>query len=248
MGWRAAMIAAGLGLWLWLGLGLGLGAGRAAVAADDVLFDLSIRGLKAATLRFSGSVAAGRYAVSGRLQSAGLVGFLRRVSYDGSAEGAYAAGRFTPARYVETADTGRRRSRAVMDYRRGVPQVKVYDPPRAPGDGGIDPATQGGTVDPLTAMFAALRDVPAGQECDLALTLFDGKRRSRITLDAPQAVAGGVVCAGEYRRLAGFSAADLAEGSRFRFTLRLEPAAAGVMAVREVVMETLYGPARMQRR
>ncbi len=90
--------------------------------------------------------------------------------------------------------------------------------------------------------------MPAGQECDLALKLFDGKRSSRLTLGAPQAVDGGVACPGEYRRVAGFSAEDMAERSRFPFTVYLEPAGDGMMRVREVVMETLYGNARLKRR
>lgn len=216
--------------------------------AEDAVFDLSIRGIRAGTLSFDGQVVDGRYAVTGRLESAGLVGLVRNVRYDGQVQGAHKAGRYTPARYVEKADTGKRKSEAVMDYKRGVPQVKVYNPPRAAGDGGLDPAKQGGTVDPLTAMFATLRDVPQGQECNLSLKLFDGKRRSQVTLGAPAKVEGGVACPGEYRRVAGFSEEDMAEKSRFPFTLYLEPGADGMMRVREVVMESLYGNARLKRR
>ena len=223
-------------------------AGLAAPAwAEPVVFDLSIRGLRAGTLSFSGQEEAGRYSVAGRLESAGLVGMVRRVRYDGHAQGALRNGRFTPARYSEQADTGRRQSQAVMEYRRGVPQVKVYNPPRYAGAGGLDSATQGGTVDPLTAMFATLRDVPAGQECNRSLTLFDGKRRSQIVLGAPQPVEGGVACPGEYRRLEGFSPDDMAEKSRFPFTVQLVPVGP-LMQVAEVTMETLYGNARLKRR
>jgi Protein of unknown function (DUF3108) len=216
--------------------------------AEPVQFDLQVRGIRAGTLTFEGSAEAGRYAVTGRLESSGLVGLLRKIRYDGQAQGRIAEKRFTPARYVERADTGKRQSEAVMEYRSGVPQVKVYNPPRAPGDGGLDPARQGGTVDPLTAMFATLRDVPAGQECDLALTLFDGKRRSQITLAPPQPREGGATCPGEYRRLDGFPAEDMAEKSRFPFTVHLVPGPDGMMRVAEVTMESLYGNARLKRR
>ena len=235
MGWRGMLCAA-------------LVAGLAAPAwAEEAVFDLSIRGLRAGTLTFAGQEAQGRYSVTGRLESAGLVGMVRRVRYDGQAQGAVRAGRFTPARYSETADTGKRQSQSVMEYRRGVPQVKVYNPPRAPGSGGLDPATQGGTVDPLTAMFATLRDVPAGQECNRKLTLFDGKRRSQVVLGPPQPVEGGVACPGEYRRLEGFSADDMAEKTRFPFTVQMVPVGP-LMQVTEVTMESLYGNARLKRR
>ena len=217
-------------------------------AEDPVVFDLSIRGIRAGTLSFSGQATDGRYAVSGRLESAGLVSLVRQVRYDGQAEGRLQQGRFTPARYREQADTGKRQSESVMEYRRGVPQVKVYNPPRELGADGLDPATQGGTVDPLTALFATLRDVAPGQECNRSLTMFDGKRRSQLVLGAPAAVDGGIACPGEYRRLAGFSADDMAEKTRFPFTVRLVPGASGLMQVDEVTMESIYGNARLKRR
>jgi hypothetical protein len=217
-------------------------------AQDPVVFDLTIRGILAGTLSFSGQVEGGRYAVTGRLESAGLVGFLRKVRYDGTAQGSLRGGRFTPSSYREVADTGERQSESVMEYRRGVPQVKLYNPPRPTEAGGLDPASQGGTVDPLTAMFASLRDVPAGQECNRSLTLFDGERRSQIMLGAPRPEQGGVTCAGEYRRLAGFSDRDMARKTRFPFEVRLVPGPEGMMQVAEVTMDSLYGPARLTRR
>jgi hypothetical protein len=217
-------------------------------ADDPVVFDLSIRGIRAGTLSFSGQATDGRYTVSGRLESTGLVGLVRQVAYDGTAEGSLLQGRFTPARYREQADTGKRQSEAVMEYRRGVPQVKVYNPPREPGSDGIDPATQGGTVDPLTALFATLRDVAPGEECNRTLMMFDGKRRSQLVLGAPSAIKGGTACPGEYRRLAGFSADDMAEKTRFPFLVRLGPAKSGLMQVEEVTMESIYGNARLKRR
>ena len=217
-------------------------------AEDPVVFDLSIRGIRAGTLSFSGQATDGRYAVSGRLESAGLVSLVRQVRYDGKAEGSLRQGRFMPVRYREQADTGKRQSESVMEYRRGVPQVKVYNPPRDLGSDGIDPATQGGTVDPLTALFATLRDVAPGEACNRTLTMFDGKRRSQLVLGTPAAVEGGIACPGEYRRLAGFSADDMAEKSRFPFTVRLVRGASGLMQVEEVTMESIYGNARLKRR
>jgi len=230
-------------------LALMIFAAPATRAEDAAVFDFSIQGLRIGTLSFSGQATDGRYAVSGRLESSGLVGMVRKIRYDGQADGSLRNGRFTPGRYSERADTGKRQSEAVMEYRRGVPQVKVYNPPRPPGsDSGLDPATQGGTVDPLTAMFATLRDVPQGQECNRFLTLFDGKRRSQLRLDAPTPVEGGITCAGEYRRLAGFSDSDMAEKTRFPFTLRLVPGDEGLLQVAEVTMESIYGNARLKRR
>jgi hypothetical protein len=229
---------------------LALAAPGGAVRAEaPVVFDLTIRGIEAATLSFTGTVEDGRYSVAGVLQSAGLVGVLRRIRYEGQSRGSVRGGRFTPAIYVENAETGRRSSVGEMRYRRGVPQVKAYDPPRPEGEAGLDPAAQGGTVDPLTAMFAVLRDVPQGQECNLALTLFDGERRSEVRVGAPAPGPEGVLtCPGEYRRLAGFSAEDMAERTRFPFALVVTPVAGGLARVTEVRMDTLFGRAVMTRR
>jgi hypothetical protein len=236
--WQAALAAGALVI----------GSGLPLRAEQPVVFDLSIRGIPAATLSYTARDGDGRYAVAGRLESSGLVGLLRNVRYEAEATGSVRGKRYTPQHYRESADTGRRRSEAVMDYRRGVPQVKEYSPPREAATGGLDPATQGGTVDPLTAMYAALRDRPADSACDLRLVLFDGERRSQVVLAKPEARDGGLVCAGEYRRLEGFSAEDIAERTRFPFTLRLAPGPDGLMQVVEVRAETLFGRAVMARR
>lgn len=229
---------------------LALAAPGAAVRAEPpVVFDLTVRGIEGATLSFSGMVEDGRYSVAGLLQSAGLVGVLRRIRYEGQSRGTFRGGQFTPASYVEKAETGRRRSVGEMRYSGGVPQVKAYDPPRAEGEAGLDPATQGGTVDPLTAMFAMLRDVPMGQECNLAMTMFDGERRSEVRVGAPVPGPEGTrTCPGEYRRIAGFSAEDMAERTRFPFTLVVTPTEGGLARVTEVRMDTLFGRAVMTRR
>jgi hypothetical protein len=227
---------------------LGLALHGPVAAQEPAVFDFHLRGIRAGTLSFAGQDGDGRYAVTGRLESSGLVAMIRKVRYDGEVSGRTDGTRFTPERYVERADTGRRQSEAVMEYRRGVPQVKTYNPPREAGDGGLDPATQGGTVDPLTAMYAALRDVPQGQECNVRLVLFDGKRRSQVVVGPPQPAEGGVACAGEYRRLEGFSEKDMAEKTRFPFTAYLAPDEGGMMRVTQVRMDSLYGKATLTRR
>jgi hypothetical protein len=211
-------------------------------------FDLVLKGIRAGTLSLAAVEDGRRYTVTGRLATSGLAAVLKRVRYAGEVAGRIRDGRFLPQRYAETADTGRRQSEAVLEYRDGVPQVKVYAPPRAPGPDDPDPAAQGGSVDPLTALFATLRDVPPGEECRVDLALFDGRRASRVALGPPVAAEGGVACAGEYRRVAGFPAEDMAERTRFAFALRYAPGPEGRMRVVEVTMETLVGKASMIRR
>jgi len=226
-------------------LAAGAGAGR---ADDPAVFDIDIRGLRAGTLSIAASENASSYAVSGRLASAGLVGMVRKVSYDATARGALRKGRFTPRSYTERADTGKRQSEAQMDYKSGVPQVKVQKPPMTPRPNDVDPATQGGSVDPLTALYATLRAVEKGEECKVSVNMFDGRRASSVTLSAPVADGDAVQCAGEYRRIAGFSEKEMAEKVRFPFILTYMPREDGRMHVVEVTMESIYGKARMVRR
>jgi len=220
-----------------------------ASAAEPAVFDVTLRGLPAATLRLDGTEAQGRYAVTGRLESRGLAAMVRKVRFDAQVEGRIAPdGRLRPARFAEQTDTGRRSSEAVIEYARGLPRVTRALPERPVRDWDVNPATQGGTVDPLTALWAALRDVETGQECDLALRLFDGRRSTTLRLATPQRAGDRVTCAGEYRRVAGFSPEDMAERTRFPFRLTYAPGPDGRMQVVEVAMETLYGRARMARR
>jgi hypothetical protein len=223
-------------------------AAHAAERKDVAIFDISIRGFSAATLSLSAADQGESYAAAGTLKSSGILGFLRKIRYDAQVAGKISDGRFIPSRYVERADTGKRQSEAVMAYVGGTPQVKSYDPPRPPSEGGIDPATQRGTVDPLTALYAVLRDVPKADACQLKVFMFDGRRRSQLVLGQAKAEADKITCQGEYRRLDGFSPKDMAEKSRFPFTLSYSLASDGLVHVTEISMDTLYGKGRMIRR
>ncbi len=217
--------------------------------AESVQFDLVLRGLTAGRLIYDGRVSGNTYSVAGRLQTSGLAALLKKVRYDATAKGSVSSGgRYTPSAYTEDADTGKRQSQSVMTYRGGVPQVTKYQPARASRDYDLDPTTQGGTVDPLTALFATLRDVAPGKECGTSLKLFDGRRASSVTTSNRKEQGDRVTCSGEYRRVAGFPADDMAEKTRFPFTLTYKPGPDGLMQVTEVSMDTIYGKGRLVRR
>jgi len=217
-------------------------------AKDTGTFDIYIRGIRAAALTFNGAEANGRYAAAGKLQAAGIVGLLFKVEYDAASKGRVHGGAYVPSRYSEVANTGKRQSESVMEYKSGVPQVKTYKPAREVRVGDVKPASQKGTIDPMTAIYAALRDVPKDQICALNVKMFDGARRSQIKFSNPVAEDEGFVCDAEYRRLKGFTAAELAERSKFPFKVKYVPLESGDYRVTKVTMETLYGSAVMNRR
>lgn len=232
--------------WVCLALALLLAASPAA-ARDEGTFGIVLRGIKAGELKFAGRVENGRYSASGLLRSTGLLAFVREVSYEAQSQGRVRDGRFIPTRYTENADTGSRQSRAVMSFRNGVPQVKSYEPAREPRPEDVDPATQAGALDPMTAIYAVLRDVPRDEACKLNVRMFDGRRASRVGMTPRSASAERIVCDGAYVRVAGFSPEDMAERTRFPFSLTYAPAGGGLWRVVEMEFQTLYGRARLLR-
>lgn len=213
-----------------------------AQGSTNAAFDVAIRGLNAGTLTVKGTESGGRYSTAGVLQSRGLVRFLSQFKYTASASGRVNGARFRPNRYDEDADTGSRQSRTRMTYSGGVPTVLEGN------TGEVSPASQGGTVDPQTAIYAAFRDVGEKDVCKLNVVMFDGKRRSRVRLGNPRAEGDMIRCDGEYRRLEGFSAKDMAEKTRFPFNMFYAKTAEGRYHVEKVITQTLYGNATLTRR
>ncbi|MDJ0858872.1 MAG: DUF3108 domain-containing protein [Dinoroseobacter sp.] len=218
--------------------------------SETATFDLKIRGITAASATFAANVSGQDYAVSGKMRTTGLVGTLVRAGYDGSAygrlrgENGYRSFSFTEKR-VGRGET----ATASIRYNSGVPKVVSVSPPEDPGPFAVDPAKQAGTVDPMTAIWAALRDRPRDQVCALDLVVFDGDKRSGIRLRNPRENADGTItCQAEYRRIAGWSPEKLAERKSFPFTMTYTKKADGIWQVARAVSETRYGTAELTRR
>lgn len=219
-----------------------------AAAATAAEYDLQIRGLTVGRLALEAAETDGRYRAIGRIDSTGLARLFRRFSYRGDVSGRVSGGRFRPERYVEVADTGRRSSEAELVYRDGVPRVLRYTSPIPAAADAPDPATQAGTVDPLTAIHAMLRDVAPAEACQLDVALFDGRRRSRIAMRPAGASGGLPVCRGVYQRLEGFTPDEVARHRSFDFTLTYRRGAGAVLEVARVAFQSLYGTASIERR
>jgi hypothetical protein len=226
---------------------LALSPAQAQEIRQDARFDVEIRGLKVGVLSFAGVEGPGSYAVSGTMQSTGLAGAVRKMRYDAKVTGRIGAGGFAPARFEQTGGAGSRYTEEVVVWQAGLPRVEKREPPREARPTDADPAQQRGTVDTLTALYATLRDVAPGQECKSSVIMYDGRYRMQLKIAAPKADGAAVTCSGEYVRLAGFPPEDMAERTRFPFTLRYEPAGER-MRVTEVAMTSLWGKARLVRR
>ncbi|WP_406720257.1 MULTISPECIES: DUF3108 domain-containing protein [Thioclava] len=240
-------IARKIGLATTLAL-LAFGQMARADQSDQIVFDVQLKGLKAGELLINGKVENNGYGANGTLQTSGLLGFLRKLRYDATTSGHITGSRFTPTRYVEKADTPDRDRVSTMVYNRGTPISVSQEPPRKPRSTDLDPTQQHGTVDPLTALYSVLRSVTPDEACNRSEQIFDGTRRSQVTLNAPQKQGNTVVCTGEYRRLAGFSKSDMAKKSVFPFTLTYSPTGNGRLEVTEITTDTIYGEGRLKRR
>jgi hypothetical protein len=205
----------------------------APAAAETLVFDVTLAGLRVATLRLETEEDGRRYAVLGRIATTGAAGALRPVRFDATAEGSLKGNLPRPSAYAGEVDTGRRQSAARLVWTGGAPLAE---------DGASGPK---GAVDPLSALFAGLRD--RGDPCDLALTVFDGEREARVEV-AEAAADTGVSCRGTYTRVAGYPPEDLARRRRFDFTARFEPLPDGRFRLVEMVTDTAFGQAVLRRR
>ncbi len=215
--------------------------------AEDGIFDVYLRGIKGGTLTLKANIGTNGYAASGLAQTTGLVGKIAKFRYSAKVRGQVSGTKLRPLSYSETEYTSRRDSTSSIDYTSGKP-VLTDGKNRKPRDYDIDPADQSDTVDPLTAIFLTVRAVPEEQVCALSRFVFDGHRRSKVTLSARSKTETGYSCKGEYRRVAGYKPKDMQERTTFPFTIDFEPTTDGKFHATKISSASLYGRVVMNRR
>jgi len=215
---------------------------------DQATFDLELRGLRAGSIQFSSVANSDAYSVAVRLQSSGLVNLIRRIRYDGRVQGRISARMLAPRRYEDSFDNGRRQSTMVMEFDARTPVIVARTPERERQPYDVDAGSQTGSVDILSALFAVFRDTPRADACNLDLAMFDGRRRTQLVVAAPIDSANGVTCTGEYRRIAGFPPDEMAEQTRYPFTLEYVAGPDGLLQLQRVEMESTEGRGRLIRR
>ena len=219
-----------------------------AESRQEATFDIYLRGVKAAQLVYSAIEEGGQYSAAAKLHTTGLIGWLRTVSYDVQAQGRVRNHDLVPTLYRELRNNDGEVRGARMAYRGGVPLGHELDPPEPPREGAIDPATQGGTLDVMSAIYAVFRERPRDKVCGVDEYIFDGRRRTQIVTRNPRTDGDSIVCDAQYRRVAGFSDEDMAERQVFPFRLIYEENGNGSWHVTRVEMETTYGKGSMVRR
>lgn len=232
---------------LWITLGL-LALAGPATADTRATFDVRLLGLTLGQMQLSGDEKEDAYAVSSAFATSGL-GRMARAAFALTAQGQIRDGAFSPQRYDERIDTGERQSTAQLRYRRGVPRITGGSvlAERAADADALNPADQGGTLDPLTALYTALRDRPRAGLCGVDVVVFDGQRRSGIRMTGRTDGDGTVTCTGVYTRLKGFSASSMKRQTAYPFTVTYRPVG-DVMQAARITVRTTYGMAELKRR
>ncbi|MEP2781630.1 MAG: DUF3108 domain-containing protein [Pseudoruegeria sp.] len=223
------------------------GVSAGATRAEDAVFDVYLRGIKGGSLTVKANVSPTQYAASGLVQTTGLVGKIAKFRYTANVRGKTTNAGLSPLSYSETEHTSRRTSTSTIDYQSGTPVV-TDGKDRKPRDYDIDPAKQGDTVDPLTAIYLTVRAVPEDQVCALSTFVFDGHRRSKVTLSSRIKTEAGYQCKGEYRRVAGYKPKDMQERTSFPFTVDFVPTEDGKFHGEKISSASLYGTVVMNRR
>ena len=81
----------------------GPGHAQSSSVADRHSFSVSLHGLRAATLSFTGAQSGNAYNVTGKLESKGLAAMVRKVRYDANVRGRTKGGKYRPSAYSEKA-------------------------------------------------------------------------------------------------------------------------------------------------
>ena len=208
-------------------------------------FDVYIKGLQAGRLSLVTQTKGSDYAARILLRTTGLAAKLLRYRFEATALGRSHNGHYRPDYYSEKSDTGKRQTDKTITYVNGLAKVS-QSKKRKPH--WLKPKSQRNRLDPLTATYELLRDRPKNTLCQQNLKLFDGARAVDITLTDPKSDRKGITCRGLYKRIGGFSEAEMRKGVSFPFKLTYMPAPNGAYQVQSLKIETLRGRASFLRR
>jgi Protein of unknown function (DUF3108) len=219
------------------------GPGRAQPFA--AAFDFRLVGIKAGEIVMAGVDGGDTYSAEADVRTAGVVGAFADFFYDGSSEGRVASdGRLIPETFTARSRSPRDDRETRIEWDAGTPVFVSVEPPRSSAP---EPSTQGGTLDPVSASFALLRDGPQDEICRKSVDVFDGSRRSRIVLGQPQPEDGLLVCNGSYERLQG-EASSWNTSSAYPFRVMFREADGGMARLERIETRTDYGMASLVRR
>lgn len=213
--------------------------------AGSTVYDLTLQGVRLGEITIDAEQAGGSYRAASRIVSTGVVGALTDYGFQGEASGRLGAdGGVMPAWFRATSISPRAKRRTEIDWQGATPVRVSVEPPRKREP---DPARMAGALDPVSAGFALLRDNAPDSVCNTRVDVYDGSRRSRLTLGAPVAGEGTLSCTGTYARLEG-EPHSLSSQAEYPFRLVFRARGDGLMQLDRIETETRFGRAVVARR
>jgi hypothetical protein len=227
-------------------LALALAASAAyPAAADDATFDFYVSGIPVGKMSLDITQDGSSYTSRSRIEAAGVVGALLTFFYDGESSGTIASdGTVVPVHFEARSRSPGKDRHSEIDWKDGAPVNVAVNPPRKRPP---DPTQQAGTLDPISAGFAILRDRPRDQLCNETVMVYDGARVSRLRLDPPQDDGDSITCVGSYARIEG-EAHSLSGEREFPFQLVFSKLANGDGRLERIQTDTSFGRAVLERR
>jgi hypothetical protein len=228
-----------LGIVLWM-----LAAPVAAQEKTAIFYDVRLIGAKIGEITIAGDQANGRYAARSQFRTTGVVKALKDMHGDVSVKGEVTGQDHTPGQYSETINDGKRFTDVKVRFDGKPPKLISGDPDSRAAP--ADTSNLRSALDPMTALYLILRNQPRDGLCQFKSDVFDGHRHARLSLGSPRPKQDRVTCAGEYRRLSGYTSSEKKE-RRIPFRV-LYKADEGEMLATRVDIQTKYGKAVLIRR
>ena len=160
--------------------------------------------------------------------------------------GRRASGALRPLQFEAESFDSETRQQVAIRYGAGRPQSVEADPPFKPKPWQIAPRDQPGTLDPLSAAVSLIAPQPRAALCNRSVEVFDGRRRSRLSLARPEPRGGRIRCEGAYRRVAGYRAKAL-EADPFPLAVWYAQGPDGLWHLVRAAAPTPYGAAVLTR-
>jgi len=205
--------------------GFALAAGPAAASGLSASYAVNVAGITVLDFTASLDFNEGAYAVETTARTRGVAAVFISGRQASRVDGAWRGVQPAPARYRADGVWRGAARHTELDYERGLPIVRVLDPPEPELRFPVPPEQQRDTNDPLSAFARLVRQVRDTGRCDGHVSIFDGRVRIEITVrtEGNEHLDGGrggwsgdaLRCAYESRIVAGFRRdQDPAEAAR----------------------------------
>ena len=220
-----------------------------AAAAEPVTESLAYRayigGLQLGTLKLKIAMDDAHYATEARFDVATLLSWMLDTDARASSNGSVAAGAPIPAKFQYWVRDGKKQRNTEMLFDADGNPTEVRANPifrqRSYDISTLDEVKQ--SVDPASAI--ALLSAPRTAACELDMTVFDGRKLHRITLEPSTKTSEKYTrCTGRYERLAGFKAKYMVPERRaYRFDAELKQIGPNRWRPKRVWAKTKFGNA-----